>query len=312
MSFLGGGTDFPWFFREHGGAVISAAIDRYIYVSAIPSYEPETTYLKYSSFEKVNSLSSIHHPIFREVLMDARLPGHDFAVMSDIPGGTGLGSSSAFTVGLINLIHSISGTRIDAEELARKAIEVELEKLGEPIGVQDHLPAAYGSFSYFEFSEPFVISRKKLDVNLDAYFDFVLVPTGGYTRSASEAIRQQMTTLREESRAVSALLEMLSLTQEVAHALSTTPEVLVDGIRESWKLKKASNPLATSSRIEEILEWGIRNGALAGKLLGAGESGFVLLVLPARSAARLLADSNSATRTHQVRVEHFGSKVMEV
>ena len=311
MSFLGGGTDFPWFIEEHGGAVISSAIDRYIYISALKSFEANTTYLKYSSFEQVSDFKDIQHPIFRTVLEDSGLAGHDFSVMADIPGGTGLGSSSAFTVGLIHVVEALSNRQVDPKELAERAIDIELNKLGEPIGIQDHLPPVFGGTNYFEFSPAHEFKVVPVDLELNNVFDFVLVPTERYQRSASETIRKQIAMLGGESKAIKPLLEMLTLTKETFRRIATDPFSLTDGLNEAWKMKKASNPRASSERVEEIIQWGRRRGALAGKLLGAGDGGFVLLVFEKGSAHKIFMSPSSAHRLELVEVSKQGSEILD-
>jgi D-glycero-alpha-D-manno-heptose-7-phosphate kinase len=280
VSFLGGGTDFPWYFEEYGGAVISAAIDKYIYLSAIPSYNQQETYLKYSNYERVSSYEDIEHPIFREVLKKFTPGSADFSVMSDIPEGNGLASSSAFTVGLINLVSSMTGSKMTKIQLALEAISVEVDLLQEPIGVQDQCAAAFGGLRCYHFSGPRDIASELLVDNLENFpFDLSLVKVGLPSRSASALTQQQKDFVNSNAKALLDLHELAELTRIAAEEYPSNPSSLASFVNEGWSLKKSSNPFATNEEIESVLKTGFRNGALAGKLLGAGGSGFVLFLI---------------------------------
>lgn len=280
ISFLGGGTDFPWFFEKHSGAVLSTAIDKYIFVSGIPSFDRQTTYLKYSKYEKVSDWEEIEHPIFRTVLRHFQLPPFDFAVMSDIPGGTGLGSSSAFTVGLLNFVSSHLQLAHDSETLARLAIDIELNQLAEPIGIQDHLPAAFGGFAHYRFDAHEPIQRTDLDAGALGQFELLLVPTGSERRQASALTAAQREFVSSNASGMRSLKELADLTNEAAKQLEESPERLPEYVAQGWELKKATNPASSNGEIDRIISESARRGSLAGKLLGAGGSGFVLLIFP--------------------------------
>lgn len=278
ISFLGGGTDFPWFFEENSGGVISTAIDKYIYISGIPSFDQHTTYLKYSSYERVVSNRDISHPIFRTILSSHDLPPFDFAVMSDIPGGTGLGSSSAFTVGLLKFVTSFLGSAGDCESLAHLAIDIELNQLAEPIGIQDHLPAAFGGFAHYRFDKRSRFKRFDLGSEALNQFELLIVPTGSEKRQASALTAAQRDYVSKSKDGMSALRELAALTKEASDCLHEKPDLLPKYVSEGWMLKKATNPSSSNEEIDTIISRGSSMGSVAGKLLGAGGSGFVLLM----------------------------------
>lgn len=292
ISFLGGGTDFPWFYEEHGGGVISTAIDKYIHISGIPSFDEKTTYLKYSSYEQVKSIEDVRHPIFRSILNKFDLPPFDFAVMSDIPGGTGLGSSSAFTVGLLNFVSAFQGLEQSSNTLARTAIDIELHQLSEPIGIQDHLPPAFGGFAHFSFDRKDLFVRHDLETRSLDHFELLLVPTRSQQRRASALTSAQRDYVSNNKGGMSALNELASLTSEAAGSLKAKPELLADYVARGWELKRVTNPSSTSEEIETIIGEAAARGSLAGKLLGAGGSGFVLLMFPVGESSRFRQYAN--------------------
>lgn len=292
ISFLGGGTDFPWFYEEHGGGVISTAIDKYIHISGIPSFDEITTYLKYSSYEQVTSIQDVKHPIFRSILNKFDLPPFDFAVMSDIPGGTGLGSSSAFTVGLLNFVSAFQGLEQDCDSLARTAIDIELNHLSEPIGIQDHLPPAFGGFAHFSFDRQDLFTRQDLETVSLLQFELLLVPTRSQQRQASTLTSAQRDFISNNKDGMTALHELASLTNEAAEKLKAKPELLPEYVARGWELKRVTNPSSTSEEIETIIGEAAARGSLAGKLLGAGGSGFVLLMFPAGESSKFRRYAN--------------------
>lgn len=313
ISFLGGGTDFPWFFEEHSGGVISTAIDKYIYISGIPSFDRRTTYLKYSSYERVASNQEVQHPIFRAILNTYDLPPFDFAVMSDIPGGTGLGSSSAFTVGLLNFVSSFLKLSPDSETLARTAIDIELNQLSEPIGVQDHLPAAFGGFAHYRFAKSSSFERFDLSTEALKQFELILVPTGARQRQASALTSAQKDYVSRNANGMSALQELAALTDEAGKALIKKPELLPKYVSKGWELKKATNPSSSNEAVDLIIREGSARGSLAGKLLGAGGSGFVLLMFDSGETTKFRSFANEVGwRVVDVSPTPRGSHVQQV
>lgn len=297
ISFLGGGTDFPWFFEKHGGAVISSTIARYIYISCLPSYDQKTTYLKYSRLEQVTRYEQINHPIFRSVLHDYQVPPMDWSVMADIPAGNGLASSSAFTVGLVKAAGLAVGNDLSDVKLGLEAVRFEIDVLREPIGMQDQLASAVGGFNLLQFEPSRRVLRKQLIENSSRVpFDLVLAKVGAFSRNASKFTKAQESLALDNPEAIENLERLRDLTLQAASAIERDPSELARFIRSGWDLKMKTNPSATSAEIEETLKFAFSKGAEAGKLVGAGGSGFVLLLVDKDHTNRLL---ESFTRRDQ-------------
>jgi D-glycero-alpha-D-manno-heptose-7-phosphate kinase len=312
ISFLGGGTDFPWFFEKHGGAVLSTSISKFIYISSVVSFDGLTTYLKYSKLEAHTDLASISHPIFRSVLLRYNMAPRDWAVMADIPAGNGLASSSAFTVGLINAASRTIGKDLSPSELAYEAAKVELDLLQEPIGIQDQFASALGGMNLLEFKPGRKVSSRGLfrDSTLIP-FDIVLVKVGVSSRSASRYTEEQTKANKSNPQAIRSLIKLKELTLEAASAIEGEPAQLAKYVRAGWQLKVQTNPNAVSSEIEETLDFGMKNGAEAGKLLGAGGSGFVMLLVDTVRTDRLIdLYAKRGQMAFHVKIEESGSKVI--
>lgn len=313
VSFLGGGTDFPWFFEAHGGAVISAAISQHIFISALPSFDERSYYLKYSKLEVVENLADISHPIFRTALSKFGRRPLDIAVMAEIPAGNGLASSSAFTVGLINLLNRESGVNLDQAKLARLAIELELDELREPIGIQDQLASSFGGVYAHTFSSGRKIESKVLfDASNPLPFRFFLVKVGNATRSASHFTQLQASYVSSSQNALTSLLELRDLTYEAIDALQSRPSLLPHYMRLGWELKIKSNPSALSAEISKMTNALGGIGALATKLLGAGGGGFVLAVFDPGMTHDQVNRLASMGKVLEVSVDYEGAKTWEV
>ena len=179
ISFCGGGSDIPSFYTRHGGCVLSTSIDKYIYLTSVRSFDERQTQLKYSIVENVRDIDDIKHPVFREMLRQYGLSGFEINSTSDIPSGTGLGSSSTFTVGLSNLLNTIRGSSLSKEDLARDACNMEINVLGEPIGKQDQYAAAYGGMNYYKFNKDGTVYVEPLLLTGDdrKYLENHIIPT---------------------------------------------------------------------------------------------------------------------------------------
>jgi D-glycero-alpha-D-manno-heptose-7-phosphate kinase len=288
VSFLGGGTDYPSYFREHSGAVLGGTIDKYVYIQALPLAPiAEQKYrVTYRTTESVDSVDQIRHPVIRATLTQYGWTDPiNIATMSDLPGGTGLGSSSAFTVGFINLIHRMKGTELTRYELARQAIRMEQEILKENVGVQDQVHAAFGGLARYEFVgdsisiQPLRLSTSRLE-RLNA--SLILLYTGSQ-RSASLAVSSQ------ESRTKSGanneyLAEMYNMTKIGARILeeegddTLAIQRFAELLDRAWKLKRVLGSVS-NSEIDDLYIAGKSLGAWGGKLLGAGGGGFVLFMI---------------------------------
>jgi D-glycero-alpha-D-manno-heptose-7-phosphate kinase len=313
VSFLGGGTDLTWFSDEHGGQVLSAAINKYVYVSGHPMFDSTRILLKYSESENAEKVSEIRHPIFREVLSFFEMSGFDFSVNADVPSGTGLGSSSSFTVGLLNFAKAHLRTVLSQTELAELACYFEIERLKEPIGKQDQFAAAFGGVHAFEFkktgqvtAEPFVLRASDQSWLENC---LLLIRIGEETRSAGEVLLRQKEVSQEGSAELDALRNLLHLTKEAIPRIRQDIRELPNFVNLGWELKKQSNPGASSPEVEEIIARAMSAGALGCKLLGAGGAGFVLAICDPDNIQRVVS-SFPAAKTLRIRPEPRGSSIV--
>ena len=279
VSFCGGGSDMANFYEKYGGCVLSTSINKYCYISIHPYFNENQTLLKYSENELVDSSDQIKHRIFRQVLTDMGVHGVEISSTADIPGGTGLGSSSTFTVGLLNTLNCYNGKFVSKDKLAKLACEVEIEKLGNPIGKQDQYGAALGGLNFIKFNQDGSVSHepilmegktyKKLQKNLLMFYT-------GTTRSANTILAEQTKNITSEDKAKN-LLKMCGLAKDMKVALENN-DISSFGriLDEGWQLKKELASGIANPAIDEAYEIAMKNGALGGKLLGAGGGGFLL------------------------------------
>lgn len=311
ISFCGGGSDLPSFYREHGGAVLSMSIARYIYLSMHAYFESAGYLLKYSKTETVGNVSEIEHPIIRQVFSDFGIRGVDFNSSADVPGGTGLGSSSAFTVGLINLCHAYLGRYKSRFELAEAACVVELEKLKEPIGKQDQFGCALGGLNFIEFHPDESVTceavplshqlRTQMENNLTMFY------LGG-TRSASAVLKAQAANVASSKLATDNLKSMVKQAYDLRRDICTDVDVLGPYLHEGWMRKKTLASGISNPQIDAVYDRALAAGATGGKLLGAGASGFLLLYAPSDASleVRLALQELSA---YPVKMDMQGSAI---
>lgn len=279
VSFCGGGSDLPNFYMNYGGCVLSTSINKYCYISIHPYFNENQTLLKYSENELVENISNIKHKIFRQVLMDLNIQGVEIVSSSDIPSGTGLGSSSTFTVGLLNTMYCYKGKYVSKNKLAKLACEIEIEKLGAPIGKQDQYGAALGGLNFIKFNQDGTVSSEPVLMRGETYQQLqknLLMFYTGQTRSANSILAEQSKNVKEEDK-VKNLLQMCDLARKMKNSLeendiSSFGKILDEG----WKLKKELASGIANLQIDELYDIGIKNGATGGKLLGAGGAGFML------------------------------------
>lgn len=310
VSFLGGGSDLPRHYAKHGGAVLSTAIDRHMFISGRKMFDPSGTLLKYSKTELVEQIEEIEHPIFRETLGYFGVSGVDLSVSSDIPAGTGLGSSSTFTVALVKLVSELAGHRLSKADIGRIACEIELDILGEPIGKQDQYASAFGGFNLIRFdrdgrvtADSALVSPSDLDW-LSRSMWLVQVP--GAARSASKVLAEAAGFVNQDPQAEQALVDLAQLAidgfrQIQISGISALPSL----VNQSWDLKKKSSPAAHMDIANRIVERGRSAGAMAAKLLGAGGGGFVLFLVD-ESNIEGFSNEFHAERLIQVRPDLSG------
>jgi len=314
MSFVGGGSDMPEFYRRHRGAVVSTAIDKYVYVNINRKFDGGIR-LAYSKTEEIDAVSEIEHRLFKATFERIGLRGGvEIATIADIPSrGTGLGSSSTFTVGLINAVFAYLGSHVSAEKLGRLAGEIEIERCGEPIGKQDQYAAAFGGLNLIEFNADDSVQVTPIIMPQDrreAFERRVLVFYTGLTRSASGILRQQSEAVAGDGAKREALTRMVGLAYAFRDALQ---EADFDGagdiLHENWALKKSLASGITSADIDGWYEAGMRAGAQGGKLLGAGAGGFLAFLAPPDRHAAIRA-ALPALRSVTFRFDPLGSRII--
>jgi D-glycero-alpha-D-manno-heptose-7-phosphate kinase len=285
VSFLGGGSDLPSYYRRNGGAVLSTAIDRSVYVTVSRKFD-NALRVSYSRTEEVAHASQIEHPLVREALALLGIEGGiEITSVADIPAkGTGLGSSSSFTVGLLNALHAYCGRHASAASLANESCLIELERCGEPIGKQDQYAAAFGGFNFIRFHPDDSVEVKKivcpksLMADLQARLIFFYT---GLTRSASTILRQQSAEVATAGAKSDATGELVRLA-EAAYSDLCAGNISSVGamLHEAWRLKKQIVRSVTCAFIDEAYQAAIDAGAEGGKLLGAGGGGFLMFLAP--------------------------------
>ncbi len=285
MSFVGGGSDLPVFYRKYGGAVVSTAINQFVYITVNPKFD-EKIRVSYSRTEEARTVEKIRHPLVREALKLVGLAGGvEITSVADIPGrGSGLGSSSSFTVGLLHALHAHAGRHAGAEQLAQEACTIEIDRCGEPIGKQDQYAAAYGGLNFIEFQpddtvrvEPIICRRE----TLQALQRQIVVFYTGITRSASTILQDQQAHLATEKRKQNVTRQMVDLARTLRQELQQNRAgSFGEIIHEGWRLKKTLARQISTDAIDDWYARARKAGATGGKLLGAGTGGFLLFCAP--------------------------------
>jgi D-glycero-alpha-D-manno-heptose-7-phosphate kinase len=311
ISLAGGGTDFPDFFEKHGGAVVSSAIDKYVHCIVKQRFD-DKIYVNWTKKEIVDSVDEVEHELVREAMRKVGVTrGVEISFLSDIPAeGSGLGSSSSVTVGVLNALYHFVDATPTTERLAREACEIEIETLGKPIGVQDQYIAAYGGLRYFEFgpgrkvtTTPLKTSRTALD-DLD---NMLMLFFTGRTRPASSILSAQKSNI---DRKVEVLRGMGQQADQVRRLIETGDiDSLGALLHQGWEAKRQLADGVSNSDLDEIYDRAVKAGALGGKISGAGGGGFFLLCVPShkRQAVR---QALSELREMPFRLERGGSRVI--
>lgn len=315
VSFAGGGTDLPDFYRFKPGAVVSTAIDKYMYITVNKRFD-DTIRVSYSKTEIVNRVEEIKHPIVREAL---KLVGITKAVeivsIADIPAGVGLGSSSSFTVGLLNALYAYKEMLKSAEELAQEACHIEMDIVGEPIGKQDQYIAAYGGLRHIQFNPDesvfveMVMCPKGYKDELSR--NLMLFYTGG-CRQANSILKEQKANIQQPDKR-EILTQMRDLALEVKHCLTNSSPLSTLGqlLHQGWMLKRGLADSISNTQIDKYYDRALSAGALGGKLLGAGGGGFLLLCCPLEKQGKV-QEALSPLVPMAFSFEPEGSKIFHV
>jgi len=311
----GGGTDLPSYYRDHEGFLVSAAIDKYVYVTVTRPFT-EGIYLKYSHLEHVDQILDVKHPIIRESLqmLGFNTPQVEITTLADIPAGTGLGSSGSFTTALLKALYTHRRRHLHQEELAELACHIEIDRLGEPIGKQDQYIAAVGGVTCFTFHKDDKVSARPLGVSMDTMFDLednLLLFFTGFSRSAGGILKDQQVKSQQHDA------EMLNNLHYVKELGYRSRDALLGGnttlfgelMHEHWEHKKRRSGGMSNPKIDEWYELGMRNGAVGGKLVGAGGGGFLMFLAKDRNKLRH-AMASAGLEEVRFRFDFEGTKVV--
>lgn len=314
VSFTGGGSDMPVFYQKFGGAVISTAINKYVYVNVNRKFD-DGIRVSYSKTEEVTSIDQLEHKLVKATLEHLKIYGGiEITSIADIPSrGTGLGSSSSFTVGLLHALSAYMGKYVSSENLGKIACQIEIDFCGEPIGKQDQYAAAYGGFNLIEFNadESVIVSPiickpetiKSIENNLISFYT-------GITRSASDLLLRQSEAIGSQEKKQNVLKKMVELTYDLKKELQNNNVDLFGSIlHENWLLKKSLVKQISSSDIDDLYDKARKAGAIGGKILGAGAGGFLLLYAPVEKH-NAIRKQLSMLKEVEMKFESLGSRII--
>ncbi len=313
VSFCGGGSDMATFYRQYGGCVLSTSINRYMYLTIHPYFDETRTALRYSGIEIVDDIQDIKHSIYRQVLSDMNISGVEISSTADVPSGTGLGSSSAFTVGLLHTLYCFKSKYVSKEDIAAEACRVEIEKLGNPIGKQDQYAAACGGLNFIEFNrdDSVTVSPIIMDKETkDALQENLMMFYTGITHDANVILAEQKKNISAEDKAKN-LIQMCGLAREMKAALENN-ELSDFGkiLNEGWVRKRELASGVSNPKIDELYECAMENGASGGKLLGAGGGGFLLFYCEKYKQKKL--EETLGLKRFPFKFEHDGTSVVHI
>ena len=314
MSFVGGGSDLRAFYREHGGAVVSTAIDKYMYITINRKFDSGIR-ASYSQTEEVDAAHQIKHPLIRAALKLTGIEGGvELAAMADIPArGTGLGSSSSFTVGLLHALYGFKHQYVSAETLASESCHIEIEICGDPIGKQDQYAAAYGGLNYIRFHPDETVSVDPIICpveTVERIQERILIFYTGRSRSASDLLAEQTKKTASDKRTQQTLVKMVALAADMKRELERDNlDAFGEILHENWMHKRTLVDGISDGEIDDWYETARRAGASGGKLLGAGRGGFLMVFAPPdRHAA--IAHALPGLREVSFRFDRNGSQII--
>ena len=290
ISLGGGGTDLPSYYKENGGFLIAAAINKYVFVSVMSPFTDGYT-LKYSEYENVSNIEDIKHPIIRESLKLGFKKNLEITTLADLPSGTGLGSSGSFTTALLKALYANSSKNLNQYELAELACDIEINKLKEPIGKQDQYIAVFGGISSFSFNKDDTVDVEPLNISDDTLYDLednLMLFFTGYSRSAGKILKDQDSKSKQNDE------DMLNNLHKVKKLGFESKKVLESGdtrifgelMHEHWENKKKRSGGMSNPKINDWYDIAMQNGAIGGKLVGAGGGGFLMFMADDRNKLR--------------------------
>jgi D-glycero-alpha-D-manno-heptose-7-phosphate kinase len=314
ISFAGGGSDLPSFYKKETGAVLSTSIDKYMYIAIHPYFEKNKIQLKYSKTEQVDNIDAIQHPIFREVLKMYGVYGIDLNSIADIPSGTGLGSSSSFTVGLLNAVRAYIGKASSGEKLGKLACDVEINRVGSPIGKQDQYAAACGGLNFITFYGDETVNVEKIimqpDKKRELEDNLIMVYVGG-EHSANVILKNQSAAISDVKK-FETQKQMVQLAYHLRESLEhNNLDDFGRILHEGWLLKKSLTSGISNVVVDEMYNRGIEAGALGGKLLGAGGAGFILFYCP-KERQQDFREHMGDIGELNFKFDNYGSKIIYV
>ncbi len=316
MSFVGGGSDLAVFYRKFGGAVVSTAINQFVYITVNKKFD-EKIRVSYSKTEEARTVDRIKHPLVRETMKLLKIDGGmEITSVADIPGkGSGLGSSSSFTVGLLHALHAYAERYAGAEQLAQEACEIEIGRCGEPIGKQDQYAAAYGGLNFIQFHEDDSVSIEPIlckRETLRTIQDHILVFYTGITRSASDVLKHQQSAVASEKKKQAVMRKMVALAEQMKSELQRNRAgAFGEIIHEGWLLKKSLTSGISTDAIDGWYAKARKAGAVGGKLLGAGAGGFLMFYAPPEKH-EAITQSLGKLRRMDFKFEPQGSRILFV
>lgn len=311
ISFFGGGTDFPSFFMEEGGCVLTSAIDKFIFLSIKERFDAKLR-VGYTRTEMVDGIDEIQHELIREALRTTGISsGVEITTMGDIPSeGSGLGSSSTVTVGALHAMYAYLGEIVSAERLAREACAIEIETLKKPIGIQDQYIAAYGGLRFIEFQPDGEVKVEKVDISTDARRalndNFILFFTG-VSRSSSSILTEQKSKIKDRLGELREIKQMAYQARSYLEAENF--DALGELMHQSWELKKRLAGTISNGHINDMYDAARSAGAIGGKIAGAGGGGFLLLYVPYERQTRVRSTLNNLQEL-PFRLEPDGTKII--
>ena len=315
ISFFGGGTDLPSFYEQNGGCVVSSSINKYIYLSINKQFRTSGFNLKYSTNEFAETNESIKHPIIREIFYKYKISDVVLSSIADLPSNSGMGSSSTFTVGLINLCSSFAeDINLDKKQLSEEACRLEIDVLKEPIGKQDQYAASYGGLNRYHFNQDGSVDVE--DLNLETIYpslenNLMLFHLGG-SRKASSILEDQNKNLKKDNKAIENSIFLKKLAKDFSpERLKKNIDYFGELLNENWLFKKKISNKISTGIIDQFYEDAMSAGAIGGKLLGAGGAGFFLLYVREKNQLKV-KEKLSKFYQEDFKFEKYGSVIQKL